>query len=189
MSVEALKQTEAKMLKTIEEKFGKKISEWKTIVDSSGLIKHGEIVTMLKEKYGFGHGYAGMLTHMLQQTHAAAAEDQDALITNQYKGKDDLKTWYDKLVEQIKGFGPDVELSPKKAYVSLRRKKQFAMIQPSTKTRMDIGLNLKNVAPEGKLQIADIWNGMCSHRIIIEKEKDINDDVINWMKQAYEKAG
>jgi predicted transport protein len=65
-----------------------------------------------------------------------------------------MKPWYNKLIEQVKALGDDVELSPKKAYVSIRCKKQFALIQPTTKTRMDIGLNIKNVAADGKLETA-----------------------------------
>jgi len=38
----------------------------------------------------------------------------------------------------------EVEFAYKKAYISLRTpKKQFAILQPSTKDRVDIGLNLK----------------------------------------------
>ena len=100
-----------------------------------------------------------------------------------------MRPLYDELVKQVKAFGNDVEISPKKTYVSLRRKKQFALIQPSTKTRIDVGLNLKNIAPEGNLQAAGSWNSMCTHRIQLAKQEDITNDVISWLKQAYETAG
>ncbi len=74
-----------------------------------------------------------------------------------------MQAWYDKLMHAIAKFGNDVEVSPKKAYVSLRRKKQFAIIQPSTKTRMDVGLNIKGVKPAGKVEAAGSWNAMCTH--------------------------
>lgn len=57
-----------------------------------------------------------------------------------------MKPWYDKIMAEINKFGKDVEAAPKKAYVSLRRKKQFALIQPSTKDRLDIGLNIKELS-------------------------------------------
>ena len=85
--------------------------------------------------------------------------------------------------------GNDVEISPKKAYASLRRKKQFAIIQPSTKARLDIGLNLKNTAPSGKLEASGSWNAMCTHRIKIEDEKHVDAEVFKWIKQAYDAAG
>jgi predicted transport protein len=115
-------------------------------------------------------------------------ENQDDLITDQYKDKEALKKLYDDVIDQVSAFGNDVEMSLKKAYVSLRRKKQFALIQPSTKTRMDVGLNIKNVEPSGKLEAGGSWNAMCTHRIKIETEKDITPEVIKWIKQAYEQA-
>lgn len=175
-------------LKNVEEKTGKKLEEWKSIINNSGLSKHGELVTLLKEKHGLGHGNANMLVHEAKRSAATTAENTGELVTNQYNGKEALKKWYDDIIEQVNAFGNDVELSPKKAYVSLRRKKQFALIQPSTKTRLDIGVNIKNVEPLGKLEAGGSWNAMCTHRIKIEDKKDLNKEVINWLKQAYDQA-
>ena len=75
------------------------------------------------------------------------------LIAGQYSGaKGGLRPIYEALIEQIAEFGDEVVVSPKKAYVSLRRKKQFGLIQPSTKTRVDVGLNLKGVEPTERLE-------------------------------------
>ena len=90
---------------------------------------------------------------------------------------------------EINKFGKDIEIAPKKAYVSLRRKKQFAIIQPSTKDRLDVGLNIKGVASSGNVEEGAKWNAMCTHRIKVEDEKIINKDLINWIKKAYEQAG
>ena len=186
---DTVKQAVANQLKNLEAKTGKKLDEWKQIINGSGLSKHGELVTMLKEKHGLGHGNANMLVHEAKQSSSFSVDNQDDLVTEQYKGKEELKKWYDSLAEKIKAFGDDVEFSPKKAYVSLRRKKQFALIQPSTKTRMDVGLNMKNVEPSGKLEAAGSWNTMCSHRVKIESGKDVTPELIKWLKQAFEQAG
>ncbi len=127
--------------------------------------------------------------HYAKQTHAAGTESETDWIDEQYNGKENLKVWYDKLMQSINGFGKDVEVSPKKAYVSLRRKKQFAIIQPSTKTRLDVGVNVKGVAPGGNIEASGSWNAMCTHRIKIESETTINKELINWIKLAYEQAG
>lgn len=186
---ESIKQAVANQLKNVEEKSGKKLEEWKTIINNSGLTKHGEIVSMLKEQFGLGHGNANMLVHEAKQSSSFSVDNADDLVTDQYKGKEEMKQWYDELIKQVKTFGKDVELSPKKAYVSLRRKKQFAIIQPLTKTRMDLGLNIKNVEANGKLEASGSWNTMCTHRIKIESKKEIDNNVVGWLKQAYEQAG
>ncbi len=173
----------------IEKSSGKKLKEWITIVNKSGFEKHGELLKFLKEKHGFTHGNANMVVHYAKKSHAGAADNETDWIAEQYKGKEDIKPWYDKLMAAISKFGKDIEVSPKKAYVSLRRKKQFAIIQPSTKTRMDVGLNIKGVAPAGNVEKAGSWNAMCTHRIKIEDGKTINKDLIEWIKKSYDQAG
>lgn len=176
------------MIRNLEEKTGKPFSHWIEVVRKSGLVKHGEIVKMLKSDHGFTHGYANLVAHKAKQSDAGSAEDAD-LVAGQYKGKEDLYPIYKSLLKEIGKFGKDVEIAPKKSYVSLRRKKQFGLIQPSTKTRLDIGLNMKDVDPEGKLEAAGSWNSMCTHRIRIESADDIDKQVIGWLKQAYDQAG
>jgi predicted transport protein len=189
MSNDSLKQAELNQVKNLEEKTGKKIDEWIKIANSSGFEKHGEILNFLKTKHGIGHGYANLVVHYAKQSHAGAESSDTDWIDEQYKGKEELKVWFDKLMKAINRIGKDVEIAPKKAYVSLRRKKQFAIIQPSTKTRLDVGLNIKGLAPSGKLEASGSWNAMCTHRIKVEDEKVINDELIGWVKQAYEQAG
>ena len=111
------------------------------------------------------------------------------LVAAQYAGeKAALKPMYDQLIKAISAFGKDVEVSPKKTYVSLRRSKQFALIQPTTKTRLDVGLNLKGVAPSGRLEASGSFNAMCTHRVRLESSDQIDKALTAWLKDAYDKA-
>lgn len=189
MSSEPLDKATQTQIANIEKNTGKTLKQWIDIVNKSGFAKHGELVNFLKEKHGFTHGNANVVVHFARQSHAGATENSDDLISEQYKGKENLKPWYDKIMAEINKFGKDVEVAPKKAYVSLRRKKQFALIQPSTKERLDVGLNIKGVEPSGVVEDGKKWNAMCTHRIRVENEKGINKDLFNWIKQAYDQAG
>lgn len=189
MGSESVDKAYATQIANIEKNSGKKVAEWATILSKSGFSKHGELVNFLKQKHGFTHGNANMLVHYAKQSHAGASENETDWIGEQYKGKEELKKWYDKLMGEINKFGNDVELAPKKAYVSLRRKKQFAILQPSTKERLDVGLNIKGVAASGNVEDGSKWNAMCTHRIRVEDGKAINKDLIGWIKKAYEQAG
>jgi predicted transport protein len=189
MSTDALKQAELNQVKNLEEKTGKKIDEWIKIANHCGFEKHGEILNFLKTQHGIGHGYANLVVHYAKQSHAGAEANTTDWIAEQYKEKDELKACYDKLMKAVNAFGKDIEVSPKKAYVSLRRKKQFAIFQPSTKTRLDVGLNIKGLAPSGKLEESGSWNAMCTHRVKLENLSGINDELIEWIKKAYEQAG
>ncbi len=186
------KETADKALATfftnIEKTTGKKVVHWVNIVKKSKLQKHGELVNMLKTEHGITYGYANMIVHEAKGG-IEAARDTDSLLANQYKGKEEIQSWYEKIVKEISKFGKDIEVSPKKTYVSLVRKKQFALIQPSAKNRLDIGLNIKNVSASGIAEDGKKWNAMCTHRIRIEDEKAISKDLYKWIKQAYDQAG
>jgi len=189
MSSEKIDKAFQTQISNIEKNTGKKLAHWITVVNKSSFAKHGEFVNFLMEKHGFTNGNANMIVHLAKKSHAGAVENPDDLVTEQYKGKENLRPWYDKIMSEINKFGGDIEVSPKKAYVSLRRKKQFAILQPSTKNRLDVGLNIKGVAASGNVEEGSKWNAMCTHRIKVEEGKMINSDLVNWIKKAYEQAG
>jgi hypothetical protein len=179
----------ATMEANILAKTGRTSNYWVRKAKEQKLEKHGQIVKFLKTEHGITHGYAGLIAHKALQSAAAFQEDED-LVATQYAGdKAALKPIYDKLMKEIGKFGKDVEAAPKKAYVSLRRKKQFALIQPSTKTRVDVGINLKGKAPTGRLEASGSFNTMVSHRVRLESAAEINAEVIAWLKEAYQAAG
>ncbi len=179
----------ANMIANLQKNTGKTLEEWILILKAHGDGKHGELVKYLKETFGIGHGFANMIVLKAKGTDAGSSTNKDELIDKQYLGKEDLKPIYNQLTKIIEALGDDVEFSPKNAYLSVKRKKQFAIIQPSTKTRLDLGLNIKNYEATGKLESSGSFNAMCTHRIKLEKESDIDQDVCSWIKKAYEGAG
>ena len=185
MDMASAKQT---MIDNLLKNTGKSLEEWMQILKGINFSKHGEIVKFLKEEHSVTHGYANMLAHHLRGSGSDMVENQDDLIVNQYKGKEHFKPVYDKLITEISRFGNDIDISPKKAYVSLRGKKQFAILQPATKTRFEIGLNLKGENPAGILEEIKAANSMCSHKINLSSMDEINSEVLNWVKVAYEKS-
>lgn len=178
------------MIANLKDKTGKSLEEWVKIVKAKNLEKHKAIIDFLKAEHGFTYGFANLVAHKSKGSDAGSVENSDDLITAQYsKGKESLRPLYNKLIEAIAAFGGDVEIAPKRAYVSIRRKKQFAIIQPSTKTRLDIGINLKDHTPTERLEASGSFNGMVSHRVRTSELADINDELIAWIKTAYDNAG
>ncbi len=176
----------ATMIANMKEKTGKTLEQWIAVAKKSGAAKHGEIVKALKTDHGMSHGFANLVAHKTLKSDAGSAGGAADLIAAQYAGpKADLKPIYDALVKAAKALGKDVEISPKKTYVSLRRNKQFALIQPSTKTRVDLGINLKSEPAAGRLEKSGSFNAMVSHRVRLEKPGDVDRDVKAWLKKAY----
>jgi hypothetical protein len=166
------------MIHNLKERTGKSLEEWVGVARSSGHKKHGEIVKFLKTEHQIGHGYANLITMKALSGESPAGEED--LVAAQYADKWELRPIYDSLIAAIKKFGSDVEISPKKTYVSLRRKKQFGLIQPSTKTRIDVGITLKGTAAKGRLENSGSFNAMVSHRVRVEKPADVNAE-LSWM--------
>lgn len=178
------------MIENLAAKTGKPLAEWVCIAQKSGLQKHGEIVAMLKKDHGIGHGYANLVAHQAKGSDAmSVAKGGTDLVAEMYAGpKAALRPIYDLLATRVAAFGTDVELSPKKAYVSLRRSKQFGLVQPSTATRVDVGLNLKGTAAKGRLEASGSFNSMCTHRVRVETAKDVDAELLGWLRTAYDNA-
>jgi hypothetical protein len=176
------------MIDNMPEKTGKPMKDWLQIVAKSGLDKHGDIVKKLKADFGMGHGFANLVAH----THLAAkspAKGVDDLVNSQYAGvKAGLRPVSDELAKTIAALGKDVDVSPKKTYVSFRRSKQFALVQPSTKDRIDVGINLKGVPSGPRLEASGSFNAMVSHRVRISNKTEINKELKDWLRAAYDAA-
>ena len=181
-------QAEKTMMENLHKISGKPLTDWIEIVKQKQFAKHSDILKFLQEDYGLTYGYANLVAHKSKGTDAGSAENTNDLIDKQYVGKEHFRPIYERLIKEIAEFGSDFEIAPKNAYVSLKRKRQFAILQPATKTRFEIGINLKGQEPTGVLELIPGTNNMCSHKIKIESEKDITPEVINWIHLAYNKS-
>ncbi len=172
--------------RNIEAQTGRSVAAWSGIIAGQGLNKHGQIVAWLKADHGLSHGYANHIAKRALATPVTAGEDPVAPL---FEGKAALRPIYDALVSAAHALGDDVEIAPKKANVSVRSAKQFALLQPTTKTRLDLGLILKGVEPSGRLEASGSFNAMFTHRVRLEGAADIDAEVLGWLRAAYEGAG
>lgn len=188
-----LEKAIATQLANIEKRTGKSLAELTTIVRESGLSKHGELVAMLKSTLGMGHGDANSLVHMVrksaEQSDAAAEEPSaDQVLDGLYSGpKAALRPIHDKLLIELRQLG-DFEEAPKKSYVSYRRKKQFATIGPATNTRVEVGLNMKGLEATNRLEALPAGQ-MCNYKVKLRDVREVDAELIAWIRTAYEAAG
>ncbi len=178
-------------LANIEKRTGKSLAELGKIVKASGLAKFGAIRDLLKQDLGMGHGDANTLVHYVQKSGpfgragvAAAGDPLDAIYTG---AKAALRPIHDKLLAAIGKFGP-FEVAPTKAYVSLRRKTQFAMVGPATNTRVDVGLNMKGVEATDRLEVLPAGQ-MCQYKVRVTKASEVDAELVAWIRRAFDSAG
>jgi len=176
--------------RNLETQSGRSRADWIKLANAQGLAKHGELVAWLKSAHGIGHGYANLVAIRAREAaQGAPAAGSDEQVEAQYAGaRAALRPLYEQLIETVRSFGADVEIAPKKTYVSLRRSKQFGLIQPSTADRIDVGLNLKGVEPKGRLEASGSFNAMVSHRIRLGKGDKVDADLKKLLRRAYDAA-
>lgn len=117
-----ISSAEQSQWRNLEQSSGKSQAEWLALANSKSFAKHSELVNWLKSEFAIGHGNANLIAHRAKQVAAGGEPTAEDLLAAQYSGvKAALKPLYDQLISYINSLGNDIELSPKKAYVSLRR--------------------------------------------------------------------
>jgi hypothetical protein len=184
-------------LRNIETQYGRSIPEWIAIINASGREKHGEIVAWLKADYGLPHGAANRLALVALDARKAAATgaaaptggDEPADVAAElYAGpKASLLPIHERLMGVVGGL-PDVEIAPKRGYLSLRHRKQFAMIKPAAR-HVDLGLIRPGVTTTDRLESAATFNALFTHRVRVRSIDDVDAELIDWIRAAHAAAG
>ena len=187
-TVEAALQSQ---IRNIEEKHGRTMDEWAALFAGRGLSRHGEMMPVLKGEFGLSHGNANRVAIEVvargggKTTPDAASDPAEELYGGRKAG---LRPVHDRLMKAVRGLGDDVEIAPKKAYLSIRRRKQFAMIQPAA-AHIDVGLILAGEPPTERLLKAGSFNAMFTHRVRVPSPAAVDDELAGWLRRAYEGAG
>lgn len=189
----SLEQARDTQLKNILAKTGKSLGQVRALIKGSQLTKHSELRELLRAELDLGFGDANSLVHFAlasdgQSAAQAAGASVGDILDAIYTGpKAALRPIHEKVVGAASKLGP-FEIAPKKGYVSLRRQKQFAMVGPGTKGRLEIGLNMKGPKPGPRLT-AQPPGGMCQFKVFLTSAEEVDKELVAWLCTAYESAG
>lgn len=172
------------MIDNMPEKTGKSLDQWKDLLRKKDFGKHSEAVNFLKSEHGVTHGFANTIVALSKQD-SSGPED---LVAAQYEGKQQLFPIYEKLVAFARSLGEDVTVTPKKTSVSVIRKRQFILIKPATKTRIDLGFKLRDKPTGERLEDSGPFGTMCTHRVRLTSVEDVDDELRSWIREAYEQS-
>ena len=174
-------------VRNIEATYGRSMNDWIDLIRASGRTRHGEIVAMLKADYGMSHGAANRVTlvalEALDPTSGATDPEAELYAGNRRA----LLPIHARLMAAINGLGTDVELAAKKGYLSVRRRKQFAMIKPAAK-HVDVGLILPGRTVTDRLESAATFNALFTHRVRVRAPCDVDGELLAWLADAYAEA-
>lgn len=178
-------------LQNIQNKTGKSLKELFDFIKKSGLVKHSQMRDLVINELALGYGDANTLVHVYKNSLEENLPPSDSLensLLSIYSGsREGLRPLHDVVMKEIQKLG-DFEISPKKTYLSLRRKKQFAMVGPGTKNRLEIGLNMKGMPATERLQEQPA-GGMCQYKVWLQDASEVDNELLTWIKTAYEFSG
>jgi hypothetical protein len=177
----------ATQLRNIEAATGLTLADFTRRVDAAGLEKHGQVVAFLKSDLGMTYGNANLIATLVAQERAGGPLPPDALLEAQYAGgKAHLRPILDRVTALATGFGDDVERVVLKTGVSFRRRKQFALVEAKSSTRVQLGLNLAGDPADARVVP---MGGMCTHKVDLGSVDDLDRSLEAVVRDAYEAAG
>ena len=182
-------------LAALKQKTGRTLEEWIKLIKKEGPAMEKERRAWLKAEHGLGMNYAGWIAEQSvgkgddgnPETYLQHAEE---FVQSMYSGsKGPLRPIYEELLALGRSLGNDVKVCPCKTMVPLYRKHVFAQIKPTTRTRIDLGLALKDTkVPKRLIDTGGFAKkDRITHRIEITSLKDIDAEVKRWLKIAYER--
>ena len=111
------------------------------------------------------------------------------LIAGQYADRPRLRPVLDAVLAAAPGLGP-VTVQARKTCVSLvSPRRTFAVVQPTTKSRVDLGLRLDHAVAAGRLLPArNVGNGSINMRIALNGPQDLDEEALGWLRRAYDES-
>ena len=179
-------------LDSITAKTGKRIEELTALAAARGLtgpqVKAGDVFAWAKADFDLGRGHAMALFSLFKAGDTPPPSD-DARVDKAFRGgKAAWRPVFDAVLAQARTWGDDVGTSPTDTYVSLvRGGKKFAILQPAA-AHLDIGLKRKGVAATLRFAEAGAWNAMVTHRVRVSQAAEVDGEILDWIRAAYDAA-
>jgi predicted transport protein len=178
------------VVRNLPEKTGRTIEEWAELVRAQGELPRKERIAWLKREHALGGTQAAMVADYVTGSGVFDEKPADELVDAQYGGaKAALRPLYERVRAEIEALGPDVDAEPRQGYVGFARGRQFALLQASTATRLDLGLVLPGVGETERLRPAGSFgSGRTTHRVAIATAQDVDAELGLWLHAAYDAA-
>lgn len=176
-------------IENIKAKTGKTPDDFIKLAEKKGFlapsVKATEVTDWLKKDFELGHGHAMAIYHIIKSTQEPAATKDDAVDKHFSGTKAVWRKTYDGLMAKLTKLGNDINVAPTASYISILRGSKKLAVVAVTADRMDIGIKLKGVEPEGRFEAAGKWNSMMTHRVQIADPKQVDAELMKWLKDAY----
>jgi hypothetical protein len=183
------------IIKGMKGKTGRSLDEWVQHTKKNGPADEKERAAWLKKEHNLGTNYAAWIAG---KSTGKSDSNEDAgeylkhaqdYVDKMYAGpKEHLRFIYDEILTYAKSLGKDIGVSPCSTMVPVYRNHVIAQIKPTTRTRIDLGLALRDTKTPKRLIDTGGFakKDRITRRIGIASIDDFDDEARRWMRVAYE---
>ena len=189
MATKTSGEIEQEFLDNLKSSTGKDLKGWMAHIAASGVTKRNDMIKWLKEKNGFGHMNASLLAGVHLNGGKPVYGSTDDLLDNQFAKAADMRPLYDSFNAFVKKHFPDSTVLPKKTYVSILEKREFAAINIKPK-ELRIGFDLGDRAFDDTVGKSKLSGPMprISHMLVITDKTQFNNSLVELLKLSHQRC-
>ncbi len=189
MAAKTSGEIEKEFIGNLKSTTGKGLSDWMKHVTASGITRRNDIIKWLKEKNGFGHMNASLLAGIYLNNGKPVYGSTESLLDNQFAKAADMRPLYEALTAFAQKHFPGSTVLPKKTYVSILEKREFAAINIKPR-ELRVGFDLGERAFDEAVTKSKLTGPMprISHMIVLTKESQLDGDLARLMKLSYQRS-
>ena len=176
---------------SLAERTGRSLEEWVALVRKGDLdpLDQKAVRRWLKEKHGVLQNSRWTIADAAARDAGWSRPEVEEYVDRQYEGpKASLRPIFNRLREVIEGFGEDVTMEGRGTYTPFVRRRQFAAVAATTRTRVDVGLRYTE-PPSSPLLAAATAPGQATHKLSFTSVEQVTPNIEQLLRKAYEQNG
>jgi hypothetical protein len=185
----SFEEIEKEFIDGLKASTGKDLPAWLNAIKDAVPGKRDNIITWLKGKNGFIHSHATMLVAMYMNNGKPVYGSEEELVNAQFEGKEALRDLYSHLISFVQRQFASAVVIPKKTYISIAEKKEFAAINIK-KTEIRLGLDLGDMPFTEEVQKSKLTGPMprISHMILLTDKAQLNVALLELLTSSYKRV-
>lgn len=189
MTAKTSGEIEKEFIDNLKTSTKKNLDGWLAEIKSLGITKRNDIIDSLKKDYGFGHMNASLLAGIYLNGGKPVYGSTDDLLENQFAKAEAMRPVYASFIDFVKKNFPDVTVLPKKTYVSILEKREFAAINIKPK-ELRIGFDLGDRPFDDIVTKSKLTGPMprISHMVIVTDKESLNKDMITLLRESHSRT-
>jgi hypothetical protein len=182
-------EIEKEFIDNLKTQSGKSVPEWMKQLSSSGITKRNDLIKGLKEQHGFGHMNASLLAGIYLNNGKPVYGNTADLLANQFARATQMRPLYESFIAFVQKHFGNSSVLPKKTYVSILEKREFAAINIKPK-ELRIGFDLGDRPFDNTVSKSKLAGPMprISHMLVLTDKSQLDGDLVELMKASYQRS-